>query len=178
MVYPRVYGGTSSSFSSSARNLGLSPRVRGNLDCIAHSFLLDGSIPACTGEPRPAELPLDQRSIPACTGEPSLSRKNGFMRQVYPRVYGGTNNHPVRHWRDHGLSPRVRGNQLEETGEDADTRSIPACTGEPLQHAQEMRQIKVYPRVYGGTAYVVTDSTSTWGLSPRVRGNQHPWHGP
>ena len=55
-VYPRVCGGTICSDSVSRRARGLSPRVRGNHD-LAHDALdLDGSIPACAGEPgRPSK---------------------------------------------------------------------------------------------------------------------------
>ena len=50
--------------------LGLSPRVRGNLDRIGENH--------------------NWWSIPACTGEPTNLIPRQRPRGVYPRVYGGT----------------------------------------------------------------------------------------
>ena len=50
---------------------GLSPRVRGNP-------LVLGIEPDGNG------------SIPACTGEPGSAGRACRIREVYPRVYGGT----------------------------------------------------------------------------------------
>ena len=50
-VYPRVCGGTSNPSFNSAVNLGLSPRVRGNLVQSGPIQVDEGSIPACAGEP-------------------------------------------------------------------------------------------------------------------------------
>ena len=50
-VYPRVCGGTISGFARCRLAVGLSPRVRGNLDEPAAARLELGSIPACAGEP-------------------------------------------------------------------------------------------------------------------------------
>ena len=71
-VYPRVYGGTMSSTLPPFLAAGLSPRVRGN-----RQQLESPSVP--------------RRSIPACTGEPGSWAKWSRRLQVYPRVYGGTN---------------------------------------------------------------------------------------
>ena len=91
---------------------GLSPRVRGNLLTGGLAF---GGV----------------RSIPACAGEPDFGWRSGQRPRVYPRVCGGT----VRFWQPgyayKGLSPRVRGNQLEAKQAMADWGSIPACAGEP-----------------------------------------------
>ena len=70
-VYPRVCGGTRLPVRGDGDVQGLSPRVRGNLGRkgqIAHG---NGSIPACAGEP-------------VRKGEPEC------LREVYPRVCGGT----------------------------------------------------------------------------------------
>ena len=111
-VYPRVCGGTVTRFGASVGASGLSPRVRGNREWASAEPDLEGSIPACAGEPVPGN--------PVC-GRP----------EVYPRVCGGTaaDTDPPR--KSLGLSPRVRGNRdpvvhvLEVGG------SIPACAGEP-----------------------------------------------
>ena len=90
-VYPRVCGGTIQGPVQGVRQLGLSPRVRGNLvgRHPAHRYL---------------------RSIPACAGEPPSSSAPSQAWTVYPRVCGGTRQ-PRRHnAAAAGLSPRVRGN--------------------------------------------------------------------
>ena len=70
-VYPRVCGGTRLADCHPAFVRGLSPRVRGNragsLAAIRHGG-----------------------SIPACAGEPPLDHSPAGMREVYPRVCGGT----------------------------------------------------------------------------------------
>ena len=90
-VYPRVCGGTWLSVRDKAKSAGLSPRVRGNRKSLNLAPTLERSIPACAGEPRPAD-----GRISRC--------------KVYPRVCGGTRCYlqPLRV--ACGLSPRVRGN--------------------------------------------------------------------
>ena len=70
-VYPRVCGGTLSSFFCAASRVGLSPRVRGNRHAAAPHLCAVGSIPACAGEPK------DNSSWTSAG-------------KVYPRVCGGT----------------------------------------------------------------------------------------
>ena len=70
-VYPRVCGGTALRCERSTRRTGLSPRVRGNRRPRPAEGASAGSIPACAGEPAPAEAAVS----------PSW---------VYPRVCGGT----------------------------------------------------------------------------------------
>ena len=53
------------------------------------------------------------------------------MRQVYPRVYGGTIAAATVAPTIGGLSPRVRGNLSRTGARIYHVRSIPACTGEP-----------------------------------------------
>ena len=64
-------GGTSTRLSAMAPEPGLSPRVRGNRFGERPGDLGIGSIPACAGEPQPAQV--EQVGI-----------------GVYPRVCGGT----------------------------------------------------------------------------------------
>ena len=71
-----------------------------------------------------------------------------------------------------GLSPRVRGNPIDNDGRPWRIGSIPACTGEPGQKSSPTRSKEVYPRVYGGTHILSRIEQSIDGLSPRVRGNQ------
>ena len=132
VVYPRVCGGTRVSCVRSAEARGLSPRVRGNL--------LDG---IC--------LEGDERSIPACAGEPGRAPFASLNAQVYPRVCGGTALTPGGFLLPCGLSPRVRGNRRRIALPPGDSRSIPACAGEPGTSVDVLRQAPVYPRVCGGT---------------------------
>ena len=71
--------------------LGLSPRVRGNPVGGWDPDGVDGSIPACAGEPR-------------------RRRRGRLWSMVYPRVCGGTAWRKMRAPFGPGLSPRVRGN--------------------------------------------------------------------
>ena len=90
-VYPRVCGGTVVAGRNGQARHGLSPRVRGNL--------------------MPTRRPTDDlRSIPACAGEPYGAGLDHPVREVYPRVCGGTPRIPVVKIFVLGLSPRVRGN--------------------------------------------------------------------
>ena len=152
-VYPRVCGGTHSPTHSIVLTLGLSPRVRGNPSrSVGHPQMLG--------------------SIPACAGEPDVGTPTQYIQEVYPRVCGGT--HDRTRWlrETRGLSPRVRGNHLWERIRTVESRSIPACAGEPDVHRGHPNLHGVYPRVCGGTAQTRIDNTVMEGLSPRVRGNR------
>ena len=70
-VYPRVCGGTFLKRRFNTPPMGLSPRVRGNLQ-------------------RRAAHRGPLRSIPACAGEPLRRCYRPQADQVYPRVCGGT----------------------------------------------------------------------------------------
>ena len=111
-VYPRVCGGTIEASTGHIVNIGLSPRVRGNLERKRASVYTTGSIPACAGEPRP-----------------DLQRQLIWM--VYPCVCGGTLNTRLGLTGEAGLSPRVRGNQAAPLLQGSLLGSIPACAGEP-----------------------------------------------
>ena len=136
---------------------GLSPRVRGNRSQPSFSAQCRRSIPACAGEPFRLFLPESEHG-------------------VYPRVCGGTSSSTLDISATCGLSPRVRGNPLQPRTQDAHRRSIPACAGEPTADEDETRRIAVYPRVCGGTVTVQAFGKTSYGLSPRVRGNLlNPW---
>ncbi len=154
-VYPRVCGGTDPGRGHAAAVKGLSPRVRGNLGVMVAFSIIGGSIPACAGEPvKPARIP--------------------FWLRVYPRVCGGTGWTWVKLSRDQGLSPRVRGNRRGHRLALDVWWSIPACAGEPRQKIGGPLRYGVYPRVCGGTKANMPIHNRMIGLSPRVRGNQHP----
>ena len=94
------------------------------------------------------------RSIPARAGEPICS-DNRLCREAAC-----------------GLSPRVRGNPVDETFTLTWRRSIPARAGEPYAHGQYECDAEVYPRACGGTSGTTPESAACPGLSPRVRGNR------
>ena len=152
-VYPRVYGGTAQPAQGVEHGRGLSPRVRGN--------------PDQGGDGR-----RDGGSIPACTGEPDSISSRTRAGTVYPRVYGGTTLRSMWPRIHSGLSPRVRGNLEPELDGGFPGRSIPACTGEPLDQRRAGWLGRVYPRVYGGTVSLKPSESRRDGLSPRVRGNR------
>ena len=74
------------------------------------------------------------------------------LRQVYPRVCGGTVNSRDRTAMPTGLSPRVRGNLPRRPRRSDVHRSIPACAGEPRGRCGSTGPCWVYPRVCGGTS--------------------------
>ena len=154
-VYPRVCGGTELGRDRYLDIQGLSPRVRGN-------------------RPGDRNGPRAGRSIPACAGEPrSTSARLGWWG-VYPRVCGGTPLPGGRCACPWGLSPRVRGNLLDNSFRRIGRRSIPACAGEPGPGRCARSSAGVYPRVCGGTMHAIVKTADGEGLSPRVRGNPHP----
>ena len=152
-VYPRVCGGTLLRYECLPIQMGLSPRVRGNLKYR-------------TG------IAGHSRSIPACAGEPVEQRCRQADSQVYPRVCGGTNDGFYRGRYGLGLSPRVRGNHIFLGGSVHGSGSIPACAGEPTADRGYNGIYRVYPRVCGGTTSMFLGWSAISGLSPRVRGNQ------
>ena len=111
-VYPRVCGGTVNMRAMLISVSGLSPRVRGN-------------------RPTTRRSKRCSRSIPACAGEPACTLWRMIKARVYPRVCGGTSLSRRGIGCPTGLSPRVRGNQLQYQPPVVRRRSIPACAGEP-----------------------------------------------
>ncbi len=85
---------------------------------------------------------------------------------------GGTEKKLRKPIDDAGLSPRVRGNQAASVQPPAKRGTIPACAGEPPGSGVSGSGAGDYPRVCGGTAFLVWASHLLAGLSPRVRGNR------
>ena len=131
-VFPRVCGGTLRLPQWPRWTAGLSPRVRGNRRLVYGPTIYPGSIPACAGEP---------------------ARRVGGCRRsaVYPRVCGGTSAPRGSQRQRRGLSPRVRGNRHGLAQGRQRLRSIPACAGEPQRQPVPSGDVRVYPRVCGGT---------------------------
>ena len=74
-----------------------------------------------------------------------------------------------------GLSPRMRGNLHNRNAVGPAVGSIPAYAGEPKGVGRLAGQLKVYPRVCGGTDSAMSAMPQRKGLSPRMRGNLL-WH--
>ena len=70
-----------------------------------------------------------------------------------------------------GLSPRVRGNRVNNPETGGYVGSIPARAGEPVLDARYQSVLEVYPRACGGTPRERSAARHSAGLSPRVRGN-------
>ena len=111
------------------------------------------------------------RSIPACAGEPAIGVDAAVDGEVYPRVCGGTRLKSISPTPSQGLSPRVRGNRVNNSARCVDAGSIPACAGEPWRRWPCSGCWAVYPRVCGGTRRRWRLGEADAGLSPRVRGN-------
>ena len=136
-----------------ASELGLSPRVRGNLYRHPAGLVCGGSIPTSAGKP---------------------SRRRGLrmMPRVYPHECGETTVKDIIESADEGLSPRVRGNHHAHCTDRYRYGSIPTSAGKPVQRGCCFGDCGVYPHECGETnvndEYAVMDG----GLSPRVRGNR------
>ena len=126
-----------------------------------------------------ARSTTDAGSIPAYAGEPYRDYIGTPIGKVYPRVCGGTEFIQIGTDYNKGLSPRMRGNPLPNRKNRAVSRSIPAYAGEPLSQPVFYLDIKVYPRVCGGTCDKHLHTIRIKGLSPRMRGNPLlNWVGP
>ena len=112
--------------------MGLSPRLRGNRLAVLDFSVMRGS-------------------IPASAGEPTFWATSRLKPGVYPRVCGGTTVVEGVGVEPKGLSPRLRGNRNEFQTLVLISGSIPASAGEPISPTTETPEIKVYPRVCGGT---------------------------
>ena len=124
-----------------------------------------------------AVMPLrmkPERSIPACAGDPCGDALAHEARAVYPRVCGGSKCARNCAMPPSGLSPRVRGIQFLRFRARYRARSIPACAGDPDEHATPRTAWKVYPRVCGGSTAAEDCARAYRGLSPRVRGILYP----
>ena len=118
---------------------------------------------------RPTSQP--RGSIPARAGEPLWNKHQSTPHGVYPRACGGTYDCYCFLIGCQGLSPRVRGNRVENEVLNPCLGSIPARAGEPTHSSALLSWSRVYPRACGGTEPGLTSRYSERGLSPRVRGN-------
>ena len=164
-AYPRVCGATGAPFSLIRYSPGLSPRVRGNR---RHAHVICHFL----------------GPIPACAGQPGRLRHISPRIWAYPRVCGATSLTLNATASSEGLSPRVRGNPYGVQTLSMTPGPIPACAGQPRAHHAPLSVYWAYPRVCGATGFRSAQGVVHVGLSPRVRGNPHPfakgdvWTGP
>ena len=92
-------------------------------------------------------------------------------RWVYPRACGGTTANRTGQPFEEGLSPRLRGNAADPSGNRRFMASIPALAGERTAMTADFNAAWVYPRACGGTRRSPKFIRSRTGLSPRLRGN-------
>ena len=189
-VYPRACGGTLLSSRHLWKNIGLSPRVRGNpyqLQPYQHGC---GSIPRVRGnhilphyrQDNGRSIPrvrgnhfqtlsehAEMRSIPARAGEPPSRHLPGYIARVYPRACGGTITAFLHVEASTGLSPRVRGNLRKPYRHAHVNGSIPARAGEPNIHRCSARYREVYPRACGEPSRSTCHGPGVW-VYPRACG--------
>ena len=152
---------------------GLSPRLRGNLGLVLIRRSCLRSIPASAGEPVDGDpVSRPQGVYPRVCGGTGHGHGSGSGDGVYPRVCGGTPGQLGGGAAGAGLSPRLRGN-LQGLGlTPPGNRVYPPSAGEPITGPFRRRQLKVYPRVCGGTPSTPWRTNCSTGLSPRLRGNR------
>ena len=147
----------------------------GSRFCGHESIHLCGLSPRVRGKPKRAQIAASTiGSIPACAGEAGAGRPTGRVGRVYPRVCGGSSGVACPQCGLAGLSPRVRGKLPDDRGAIFAVGSIPACAGEAGVAWRRWCCNKVYPRVCGGSGYLLVHAALQQGLSPRVRGKPAP----
>ena len=156
-VYPRLRGGSGFAPAAIRCIRGLSPPTRGIL------YML---IPEYPGA----------RSIPAYAGDPNPSYSRACARTVYPRLRGGSQGSESIAARSCGLSPPTRGILCCAAHSGERSRSIPAYAGDPIRDAAYKGELKVYPRLRGGSAGAARAHELAKGLSPPTRGIQRHSH--
>ena len=155
-VYPRTHGETSTASQHAARDGGLSPYTRGNLNRQNLDTNTEGSIPVHTGKPQ------------AETNDHGTSK-------VYPRTHGETPTPACSTSTISGLSPYTRGNHFMMESDPNQRRSIPVHTGKPIALDAGLSFDKVYPRTHGETTRTPSSPSPPTGLSPYTRGNLWLW---
>jgi len=152
-AYPRARGATIWVCPCLTRQMGLSPRTRGNR----------------SGKNRPAFL---SGPIPAHAGQPYLQHRVFRQYRAYPRARGATFLPDGATADIQGLSPRTRGNPVEDAALCPEVGPIPAHAGQPPPSPVWRPSSGAYPRARGATLPSDAPGWFRAGLSPRTRGNQ------
>ncbi len=104
-------------------------------------------------------------SIPACAGETSGTPVSDAAGRVYPRLCGGNDFPPFPPGAVEGLSPLVRGKQVEWIYQGQSDGSIPACAGETVAELSMYRyQVGLSPLVRGKHVFVGYSNSSSGSI--------------
>ena len=150
---PAIRGETAQWMEQLRNNQSQSPRGRGGLEHFRSFVGVDGSIPACAGEPRSGTRWAAQ------TG-------------VYPRMRGGAivRRNVIRGMR--GLFPACAGEPpAKARGSDRLRGLSPHARGSPKKGPLDRSGVRVYPRMRGGATIRASIDIHQGGLSPHARGS-------
>ena len=132
-----------------------------------------GSSPRVRGKQRRQHHHLPpRRLIPACAGKTASSPRIARPRRAHPRVCGENAIRSLVNLAWWGSSPRVRGKLRHCEPHVGITGLIPACAGKTPWRVGAHLLPPAHPRVCGENAGRGTQSSSTAGSSPRVRGKR------
>ena len=155
-VYPHGCGETNARLTCVDSVWGLSPRMRGN-------------------QYDPTSPPNLSRSIPTDAGKPAWSIGCIAFGQVYPHGCGETATSRVWGCDPHGLSPRMRGNLIDNGTSTSRLRSIPTDAGKPDALIPRKQLNKVYPHGCGETPGKAYRKGITLGSIPTDAGKPNPF---
>ena len=192
--HPRVCGEHMLQTQSFKYCLGSSPRMRGTRVANTYQKSLFGDHPRVCGE---HEMPMRQNLlhrgssprmrgthlaravrfvggeiIPAYAGNTSQSTPPGTAIRDHPRVCG---EHPcpkVKHAHDVGSSPRMRGTLFAKFSGVHTVGIIPAYAGNTRGLRSLLSSARDHPRVCGEHMGLATNTGSSVGSSPRMRGTR------
>ena len=152
-AHPRVCGENEDKFGGKITGTGSSPRVRGK----PH---------------RPGLRPRRHRLIPACAGKTPRECQPPNGVTAHPRVCG--ENSGLLDWINtvDGSSPRVRGKPRGRRARSSRRGLIPACAGKTRSIARLRAPSAAHPRVCGENSWLPSETSTTLGSSPRVRGKR------
>ena len=130
---------------------GSSPRVRGTRSCVMASS-------------------RSFRIIPARAGNAKRGRRSGQARSDHPRACGERQSRLSTAAVSGGSSPRVRGTPIVPRERKTFLRIIPARAGNASSERPRKWMMSDHPRACGERDYLMLESHSSPGSSPRVRG--------
>ena len=112
------------------------------------------------------------RNIPAYAGKTCITLWRALYGAEHPRVCG-ENAWPVwcPDWK-RGTSPRMRGKQSHTTRVSAPPRNIPAYAGKTIGQLVNDWDTAEHPRVCGENTLAISETYTSPGTSPRMRGKQ------
>ena len=113
-----------------------------------------------------------RRIIPARAGQTWLGQETQGVPADHPRACGANRPSAGRGWRRAGSSPRVRGKLGFLVDGDFPGRIIPARAGQTSRCTLTVASRPDHPRACGANLSTSSNSNSSAGSSPRVRGKR------